>query len=78
MSENDDCEDDEFADDDWEGTDEECAFCIGREAAERGEPESANPFVPTGAEPGSIEWYESDFGLWDTGHGFGQGETRQT
>ena len=54
---------------------DDCAFCLGREAAHRGEPRSANPFVRVDARVGSLEWYDSDFGLWDAGHDLGANET---
>jgi hypothetical protein len=46
-------------DDDAEALDDEddgdCAFCLGREAAHRGEGEDQNPFPKTDARKGSIE-----------------------
>lgn len=57
--------------DDSEG---DCEFCLGREAAHRGEPSTSNPYFSTRAEVGSIEWYESDHGLWDAGHDIGSKE----
>lgn len=55
-------------------SEDDCAFCLGREAAQRGEPSNSNPYAPTGAEVGSIDWYESDHGLWESGHGIGSKE----
>jgi hypothetical protein len=49
---------------------EECAFCMGRDAAYEGNREDRNPFTKT-AEPGSEGWYDSDYGLWLTGYQFG-------
>ncbi len=60
--------------DEPDDSEHDCAFCLGREAAHRGEPSTSNPYPPTGAEVGSIERYESDHGLWDAGHHIGSME----
>ena len=65
---------DDFVDDVEGEDDEDCAFCMGREAAYQGEPDTANPYVQTDAEVGSDEWYDSDFALWRIGHGIGVNE----
>jgi hypothetical protein len=51
-------------DDDDAGTldgedDADCAFCLGREAAHRGDGEDQNPFPKTDARKGSVDWYET-------------------
>jgi hypothetical protein len=64
----------DMEDDDGEEFDEDdgdCAFCRGREAAQRGEGEDQNPFPKTDARKASIEWFESDYGLWLAGYGVG-------
>lgn len=60
--------------DEHDTEDDDCAFCLGREAAHQGAPESANPYVREDVELGSIEWYETDFALWEIGHGIGAKE----
>lgn len=70
----DDDEDEDFDDDDYDDDHTDCAFCLGREAGHRGETEDRNPYSTTDARPGSIDWYETDYGLWLTGHGLGAQE----
>ena len=60
--------------DEAEDDHDDCAFCLGRVAAHRGEPETTNPFTRTHSKIGSSGWYESDFGLWETGYGVGASE----
>ncbi len=55
-------------------SEDDCAFCLGREAAHQGEPSTSNRYAPAEAGVGSIDWYESDHGLWDAGHGIGSKE----
>lgn len=72
----DDDEDDGWDDEDFDADHSDCAFCLGREAAHRGENEDRNPYPETNARPGSIDWYETDYGLWLTGHGIGCHESQ--
>ena len=53
---------------------DDCAFCLGRAAAHRGELAESNPFPPTDAEPSSTRWYESEFGQWEAGYSVGTQE----
>jgi hypothetical protein len=53
---------------------DECPFCIGRAAAHRGEGVETNPHPPVDVPQGSTEWYETDYGLWLTGHSLGSTE----
>ncbi|WP_136245909.1 hypothetical protein [Mycobacterium intracellulare] len=69
-----DDDDDDWDDEEYNADHSDCAFCLGREAAHRGESEDQNPYPTTDARPGSIEWYETDYGLWLTGHGLGAQE----
>lgn len=66
-----DDDDDDWDDEDFDADHGDCAFCLGREAAHRGESEDQNPYSKTGARPGSTEWYETDYGLWLLGHDIG-------
>lgn len=72
----DDDDDEDFDNDDFDADHSDCAFCLGREAAHRGESKDQNPYPKTDARPGSIDWYETDFGLWLTGHGIGSRENQ--
>ncbi|MCH9736965.1 MAG: hypothetical protein K0U78_20835 [Actinomycetia bacterium] len=51
---------------------DDCAFCLGRAAAHRGEDVDTNPFgdVPRG----SVRWYDTDYGMWLSGHEVGSTE----
>lgn len=51
---------------------DDCAFCQGRSAAHRGEAADTNPFgdVPRG----SVRWYDTDYGMWLSGHELGSTE----
>lgn len=69
-----DDDDDDWDDEDFDTDHGDCAFCIGREAGHRGDSEDQNPYPKTDARPGSIDWYETDYGLWLTGHGLGAQE----
>jgi hypothetical protein len=53
---------------------DECPFCLGRAAAHRGDDADCNPFPEVDVRKGSVEWYESDYGLWLAGHSLGSGE----
>lgn len=53
---------------------DECPFCIGRAAAHRGEPEDSNPYPAVDVSEGSVDWYETDYGLWLIGYGIGSTE----
>jgi hypothetical protein len=53
---------------------DDCPFCLGRATAYRGDGEENNPFPPVDAAEGSVEWYESDYGLWRAGHDLGSTE----
>jgi hypothetical protein len=53
---------------------DDCAFCLGRAAAHRGDGEDCNPFPEVDVRRGSDEWYESDYGLWLAGYGVGSTE----
>lgn len=64
-------DDQDFDDKDLDEDEGDCAFCLGREAAHRGESEDANPYPKTDARPGSTEWFDTDYGLWLAGHGIG-------
>jgi hypothetical protein len=55
---------------------DDCAFCLGREAAHRGESEDCNPYPKIDAQPGSNEWFDSEYGLWLAGYGVGSNEPR--
>jgi hypothetical protein len=52
----------------------DCAFCLGRAAAHVGDQSETNPFTAPDAKPGSVDWYESDYGLWREGHHVGRAE----
>lgn len=67
-------DDDEDDDEEFDEDEGDCAFCLGREAGHRGESEDQNPYPTTDARPGSVDWYETDYGLWLTGHGLGAQE----
>ncbi|MCV7101789.1 hypothetical protein [Mycobacterium palustre] len=56
------------------GDHDECPFCIGRAAAHRGEPEDSNPYPAVDVPEGSVDWYETDYGLWLAGHALGSTE----
>nr|BBX78176.1 hypothetical protein MFLOJ_19630 [Mycobacterium florentinum] len=51
-----------------------CPFCIGRAAAHRGEPEDSNPYPAVDMSVGSVDRYETDYGLWLAGYGIGSTE----
>jgi hypothetical protein len=51
-----------------------CPFCLGRAAAHRGDSGDDNPFSAAEVLNGSVEWYESDYGLWGAGHNVGSTE----
>ncbi|MHA7649008.1 hypothetical protein ACX9NE_04420 [Mycobacterium sp. ML4] len=53
---------------------DECPFCLGRAAAHRGESEDSNPYVAVDVPQGSVDWYETDFGLWLAGYDIGTTE----
>jgi len=53
---------------------DDCPFCLGQAAAHRGDAEECNPFPEVDVRRGSDEWYESDYGLWLTGHSLGSTE----
>ena len=53
---------------------DECPFCIGRAAAHRGESEDSNPYPLVDVAEGSVDWYETDYGLWLAGYGIGSTE----
>ena len=53
---------------------DDCPFCLGRSTAHRGDGEGHNPFPPVDVSQGSVEWYESDYGLWLAGHDLGSTE----
>lgn len=61
---------------DFDADDSDCAFCVGREAAHCGESVDRNPYPESDARPGSIDWYETDYGLRLTGHGIGSHESQ--
>lgn len=52
----------------------ECAFCEGRDAAEAGLTEKANPYTPVDGvdENDSIAFYETDYGFWLLGFSVGK------
>lgn len=50
---------------------DDCAFCLGRAAAHRGEDHTSNPFAAESLSEGSESSYETDYGLWSTGHWVG-------
>jgi len=54
---------------------DDCPFCLGRAAAHRDDDARHNPFPVADSPRGSIEWYESDYGLWATGYAAGSAET---
>jgi len=64
-----------MAQSDVDDRDEDCPFCMGREAAHQGKGPDFNPFPKT-VHKGSTDWYESDHGLWVTGYGVGLHERR--
>jgi|GEM_PF-5470398 len=76
IDDDDDDDDEDFDEDDYDEDHNDCAFCLGREAAHRGESEDQNPYPPTDARPGSIEWFDTDYGLWLAGHGIGSQENQ--
>ncbi|BAX94245.1 hypothetical protein [Mycobacterium shigaense] len=76
IDEDDDDDGDDFDDEDFDDDPGDFAFCLGREAAHRGESEDQNPYPETDARPGSIEWFDTDYGLWLAGHGIGSGESQ--
>jgi hypothetical protein len=49
----------------------DCAFCLGRDAAQHGGSPDSNPFPRVDVRPGSDEWFESDYGLWLEGYSLG-------
>lgn len=51
---------------------DDCAFCLGRAAAHQGSGAETNPFVEVPRD--SVDWYETDYGLWDAGHSLGSTE----
>jgi hypothetical protein len=55
-----------------DGDHDNCAFCLGRHAAHRGDGRDTNPFddVPDG----ETSWYDTDYGLWRAGHDLGSTE----
>jgi|GEM_PF-3510334 len=53
----------------------DCPFCLGRATAHRGEGQDTNPFSPEpGVRPRTVGWYDSEYGLWLTGHSLGTTE----
>jgi hypothetical protein len=50
---------------------DDCPFCLGRAAAHRGDGEDRNPFPEVDFRRRSVEWCESDYGLWLEGHAIG-------
>jgi hypothetical protein len=50
----------------------DCPFCKGRDAAEHGQPSSANPHPAPDAPRGSDAYLDSDWYLWDVGHSIGK------
>lgn len=53
---------------------DDCALCLGRSSAHRGEPGSANPFPPADLSDDPTDWCDSDHYLWLTGHALGSTE----
>lgn len=59
---------------DDESEDDGCPFCLGRAAAHGGESDDTNPFPKVDLSDGSVEWFETDRGLWLCGHSVGAQE----
>ena len=53
---------------------DDCPFCLGRAAAHRGEGEDGNPYPKPDARKGSVDLYETDYGVWLAGYGIGSNE----
>lgn len=52
----------------------DCAFCLGRSAAHRGESKDQNPYEDPHVGTHTGEWYETDFALWEIGYSVGATE----
>jgi hypothetical protein len=53
---------------------DDCAFCLGRDAAHRGESRDRNPFPAVDFSDGSVKYDETDYGLWLVGYDLGSTE----